>query len=83
MHPGAVDKRSSEQQFCKSNLCCVEILGHTSSIIGSYGKLAGRQKLIQLNFKFLKFAIDHFLLRSTKLQCYYSSMNAFKLVFLL
>ena len=45
-HHGAMDKCSSEQQCCKSNMIIFAVekfWSHTPSAIGSYGMLAGWQ----------------------------------------
>ena len=57
-HHGTMDKSSSEQQFCKSNVitfAAQKFWSHTSSATESYSRQADK---ILVNFEFLKFAID-------------------------
>ena len=71
-----MDKRSLEQQFCKSDVITF-IAGaiHLCCATRSYGRLAGKQSMGSSDF--LKFAIAKFSL-CLKSYCYYSNMNALK-----
>ena len=83
-HHGAADKPSSEQQFRKSPLLRgISGAVHLALVGLVAGWLAGRQNPGKFqNFKnLLQIEMLGFSLRLTKVQHYYSSTNAFKLVF--
>ena len=57
-HHGAADKRSSEQQFCKSNVIAFAVQkfwSQTPITTRSYSRLADK---MWMNFAFLKLIID-------------------------